>query len=266
MHVAPARVFRTYLVGACVVSALGATAGAQSTVNSAFGSRNLGGSFSGGGGTFGGTPSGGALGLGGAAGGSVAGLTTRGDTSAGAVTGSERFLRNNRQAGQFVGADSSDASNAFSQMAAYSMMSQMARQAGTSNPNRNSGTSSGSAPKARVQTTLGFLPPMLRDDRVSATLQQRLAKSSWIEKRGPIRVWMEGRTAVLSGTVATEHDRALAEQVARLEAGVGAVRNDLTTPLPASSPAFETPSPSSPPADLPAPQAPSAPQVQPPRN
>lgn len=46
--------------------------------------------------------------------------------------------------------------------------------------------------------------------------------------RLPIKVEMEGRTAVLKGTVESDHDRGLAERLAMLEPGISDVRNELT--------------------------------------
>lgn len=247
-----------YLAGALLVSAA-SDLHAQSSVNGAFGSRNLGGAFSSGGSPFGGSGVGGAAGgMGGfgGMGGTVAGATQRGDTTAGTVTGSERFVRTNRQAGQFVGTDAADAASAFNQMAAFSMMNQAVRN-NTQNPNRNN-SSTAKSPQARVQTTIGFVPPLAAPTRISATLQNRLTKSARIEKRGPILVRMEGRTAVLIGQVATEHDRVLAEQVALLEAGVSAVRNELlaVTPLPRAPDALPQPPEALPPSKVTVPATP----------
>lgn len=182
----------------------------------------------------------GALGAGGV-GGSLAGATTRGDATTGQVTGNERFLRNNRRTGQFVGADTADANNFFSQLSGLAA-TQGAR---GQNNQQNSNNVRLMPTKARVQLTPGFAYSAPGGDRVSTTLQQRLEKSQRIERLGPIAVRLEGRTAVLSGSVATEHDRDLAERVALLEAGVAAVRNELTVGPP-PSPQSELPTPPTP--------------------
>jgi len=44
---------------------------------------------------------------------------------------------------------------------------------------------------------------------------------------GPIEVLLQDRTVFLRGSVATEHDRELAQRLALLEAGVDAVQNQL---------------------------------------
>ncbi|HUT95440.1 MAG TPA: BON domain-containing protein [Thermoguttaceae bacterium] len=65
----------------------------------------------------------------------------------------------------------------------------------------------------------------------------RLEKSSWLRPQSPMEVAIEGGTAILRGVVATEHDRVLAERVAKLEPGVRQVENLLTL-----APASESPS------------------------
>jgi hypothetical protein len=55
-----------------------------------------------------------------------------------------------------------------------------------------------------------------------------LGRVSQIRKLTPIAVSMQGDTVILRGTVATEHDRGLAEDIARLQPGVWNVHNELT--------------------------------------
>src|SRR5436190_4371184 len=82
----------------------------QGATSGSVGARSMGSSFTPSASNFGGSAGArgaaggqgglGALGVGGA-GGSLAGATTRGDASAGQVTGNERFVHNNRRPGQF---------------------------------------------------------------------------------------------------------------------------------------------------------------------
>jgi len=209
--------------------ALGQSAGA-------FGARSIGGSFSPAASNFGGSAAarGGAGARGGVAGtgGSLAGATTRGDTSVGQITGNERFLRNNRQ-GQFVGADASDSNNFFSQLTSGLTANQGLRgQNNNNNGQNNRNNSAAQQVKARVQLSAGFPYAAPSGDAVSAALQRRLEVSPRIERRGPITVRLEGKTAVLSGLVATQHDRELAARVALLEVGVAEVRNELAVAPP----------------------------------
>jgi hypothetical protein len=55
--------------------------------------------------------------------------------------------------------------------------------------------------------------------------------------RSPMEVTVQNETATLRGKVATEHDRLLAEHIARFEPGVRFVKNELTVAKPAPQPA-----------------------------
>ena len=83
--------------------------------------------------------------------------------------------------------------------------------------------------RAPFRTTMrvGFEPPARDTSSISATLTRRLERSSMLQSRSRLSVEMNGQTAVLRGTVATEHDRELAERVVLLEPGVNRVENQL---------------------------------------
>jgi hypothetical protein len=76
-------------------------------------------------------------------------------------------------------------------------------------------------------TTLGFQPRFEAPARVQANVQQYLARSERLPSRGDIRVEVDGPTVVLRGAVADEHERRLAEALARLTPGVRDLRNEL---------------------------------------
>src|SRR4051794_3982456 len=78
----------------------------------------------------------------------------------------------------------------------------------------------------RVPLRLGFQPPAIAPQRLNA-FSTRLTKIPGLAKVGPVEATLEGRTAVLRGSVATEADRQLAEGLARLEPEVLTVRNEL---------------------------------------
>ena len=78
----------------------------------------------------------------------------------------------------------------------------------------------------RVPMRLGFAPVAIQPQRFS-DFSSRLTKIPGMSQLGPIQASLEGRTAVLRGTVATEGDRQLAEGLAMLEPEVLAVRNEL---------------------------------------
>lgn len=67
---------------------------------------------------------------------------------------------------------------------------------------------------------------------VAVKFESRLKRIPVINKSGAIKVAMEGNTAVLQGTVATDHHRDLAAQLALLEPGISEVRNEITVATP----------------------------------
>ena len=85
----------------------------------------------------------------------------------------------------------------------------------------------GGQQQIRVPIRIGFVPTAVAAPQFSANLTSRLSKTSAFSAAGNINVALEGRTAILRGTVATESDRRLAESLARLEPEVSAVQNEL---------------------------------------
>ena len=161
----------------------------------------------------------------------------------GDVTGNERFMRGNRQPGQFVGSDSSDLTNFLSAMggALGQQQGQRGRRGQTANIN------DGDAPEQAGRTTipfrivLGFTPPAPRPAFTASTMNVRMQRSlvrisaesapsasaTPMTTSPKVTVNIDGRTAVLTGTVASEHARKVAEAMAKLEPGVSEVRNEL---------------------------------------
>ena len=156
--------------------------------------------------------------------------------NAGEITGGERFLRDSRQPGQFVGSDSGDTRNFFGQDNAA-----LGNALGLG-PNRPGGGGlanvrglANAAAQRPFRTTLRvrFRHPDIPVTQVRTKLEgslQRLASSERFV--GRLQMQMEGRTVVLQGVVATDEDRALAERLVALEAGVSAVRNELVVDPP----------------------------------
>ena len=95
----------------------------------------------------------------------------------------------------------------------------------------------------RTVVRVGFEVPALpaRTD-VSSALVARLENSPRIRTESPVSVVMQGRTLVLRGAVASEHDRVLAGLLARLEPGVDQVENQLSVAQPADAPPEPPPS------------------------
>jgi osmotically-inducible protein OsmY len=65
---------------------------------------------------------------------------------------------------------------------------------------------------------------------LQSEVQRVLTRSSSLSPNRAIRVAVEGPAVVLRGTVASEHDRRLAEALVRLTPGVHEVRNELEVP------------------------------------
>lgn len=147
----------------------------------------------------------------------------------------------NQQGGNrrnFVGADSGDLQNFFSLMGSNGQgqfqagRGQQSGRGGNANQRRGSDGDGGRNERSAVLTRLsvGFDAPSASDrTSVAATRTlERLTREGRLGVTAPIEVESQGATVVLRGTVATEHDRNLAEQLVRLEPGVSAVRNELT--------------------------------------
>ena len=136
--------------------------------------------------------------------------------------------------GAFVGADTSDTSNV------RSLQGNNARRATTNNglaqlqnlfsqgmQNINQANQAGSQVQIPVALKLGFVSQPVSPARVQ-NFQTRLTKLPSIHFVGPASVTLEGRTAILRGTVASAEDRELAEALALMEPDVLKVRNELT--------------------------------------
>jgi len=75
--------------------------------------------------------------------------------------------------------------------------------------------------------TIGFNTPSAPPSAISTKISGQLNRSRSIASAGGVNVQIVGKTAVLQGTVASDHDRALAQQLAMLEPGVSQVKNEL---------------------------------------
>ena len=106
----------------------------------------------------------------------------------------------------------------------------------------NAGTNTPTQGTIRTSLRIGFTPAQAATPTViSERFARRLTEMRQIRAVGaPIAVSMSGRTVVLTGAVESEHQRELAERVARLEPGVSEVQNDLTV-IPRSSSPFDLP-------------------------
>jgi hypothetical protein len=89
----------------------------------------------------------------------------------------------------------------------------------------------------RTTLTVGFEGPSVAAPRFNSAVATRLAGLPAIHWRSQNQVEMRGRTAILRGVVASEHDRDLAERVACLEAAVDQVDNQLVVASSSTKPA-----------------------------
>ena len=91
---------------------------------------------------------------------------------------------------------------------------------------------SGAASVATPQWTLAAvgLPATASSSAAAAKVQQQLSHIAQIRKLTPITVTSQGDATVLRGAVASQYDRTLAEDIARLQPGIDLVVNELTVP------------------------------------
>lgn len=177
--------------------------------------------------------------------------------ASGTVSGNERYIRGNRQ-GQFVGAGSEDARlTGVSQAIGAGGPGGQANRMGGRNGNIlgqliqsqfnpqafNMGGQAGRTP-IRIPIRLGFTPNPAPPAKFTAQFATRLGRLPALTTVGPIEVQLEGETVVLRGTVASEGDRQLAEEIALLEPGVSKVKNELQVQE-ADTNAAEPPAPTS---------------------
>ena len=87
------------------------------------------------------------------------------------------------------------------------------------------GAGASSTPRVRVSWSVGFDHPAPGGASFNTMVSQRLIEAPALHWHSPAQVEVQGHTAVLRGVVATDHDRALAERVVRLEAGIDQVQN-----------------------------------------
>lgn len=187
-----------------------------------FGNRSVGGGISAGNRTFGGSGQG------------LSGATTQAQSNVGQVTGSERFVRQNRQPGQFVGSDSGDTSNFIGSLTQglqsgnfQGLRSGLQRQGGSRRRRSPAGFTSRSDRVYKVELNVAFDYPQPTNEELGQRVARHVKSASAIRKLGEIEIRVEERTAILEGTVASAEDRALAEQLVALEAGISRVENRL---------------------------------------
>ncbi len=174
-------------------------------------------------------------------GGSGGGLVGVGEV--GTVDSSDRFRRENRQPGAFVGTSAADVQNFLGAVQAGENARRGSGMAGLragqgarrGDPNRNQGARGSGrrgrrAADLRISLHAAFDYPKTPAAQMSLAMTRRLGKSLAVLSGSDLDVEIRDGTATLRGVVATDHDRRVAERMVRLEPGVWRVKNDLTVP------------------------------------
>lgn len=208
MHYLPKQLVLVAVIGLVWAGATGIALGQTSGLSS-FGSRTLGGS-TGGGQT-----------------GTAANQFDQNQQNAAQITGNERFVRDARDAGQFVGADSGDTENFFSQQNNVNARGLNLTAGRDTNNRGNNNVSQQRIFRRRLHVNFAYTPRLTTG--IHEALTERIARVtvSSINLPATVQATMEDTTVVLQGTVATEEQKLLSERLARLESGVWAVRNEL---------------------------------------
>lgn len=180
------------------------------------------------------------------------GMNSMGLGNVGQLDSSDRFVRGNRQAGAFVGANTSTQTGFVGDI-------QAGQNQGMQGYNQDFGLNSGQymgnartsyrTNRANQQSDFGqggyggqynrnqtripiirhvaFEYPKPSGANFSSALTQRLQEALGFRSLAPLEVAVQGGIVVLQGRVATAHDRELAALLVRLEPGVDKVQNDL---------------------------------------
>jgi osmotically-inducible protein OsmY len=93
----------------------------------------------------------------------------------------------------------------------------------------------------RPKLTVAFDLPAMSGQTVSSAVAQRLKTVPGLQATSPLAVSVEGRIATLRGEVASERDRALAQQLVLFEPGIDEVHNLLTVKPPRAAPSATAP-------------------------
>lgn len=165
-------------------------------------------------------------------------------STTGSLTGSERFLRENRQGAAFIGTTPGVAgfigaiqSQGAAAPVTNNLNANRAQIAPTLlNPPRSPARKNG---PYEVRLQPGFQSAGAQANLSSSSLQELIRQIDRGDRFARTQATLSDRTVVLTGTVTDSHDRELLESFLRLEPGVEEVRNDLVVappPAPTSSP------------------------------
>ena len=159
-------------------------------------------------------------------------LTARVDALGRGTSGSNIVMSNT----DVIGGQATNGGNQFANL--FSQIGRQLNQGGNFNQQGGRNTA---RPALRIPLRLGFAPKPISTPVFAAKFEERISKLSGLSSVSPIRITMDGSTAVLTGVVATEQDRQLAEGVAMLEPLVENVRNELTVQEQSASDSLSAP-------------------------
>ncbi|MFN6207475.1 MAG: BON domain-containing protein [Planctomycetota bacterium] len=150
------------------------------------------------------------------------------------VQGNERFIRGNRRASDFVGADNREAQGFVGQVNAANLnAAQVPTTLGTQRRPNQAPQINRPAQRHRPNTLhyppleLGFQPEPEAVQQLAASAAERIAQSLDERFGSRIEVSVEERTAILRGEVDSADASRLAALMAGFEPGISTVRNEL---------------------------------------
>ena len=170
----------------------------------------------------------------------MTGSTAMGQTTAGARAGQSGAFGQSSQSGGMSGMGGMSSANRFGGMSGMMGMG-MGRNmmmGGNMSGMQQQGNTTG---RVRTRLRLGFSSPTRSAGMVSTRFTSVVNRV--LERPdlggGQVTVTLEGDIAVLRGTVASDHTRSVLENLAMLEPGIGAVRNELTVNPDVPTPSIE---------------------------
>lgn len=167
----------------------------------------------------------------------------------GQISGNERYLRENRSAADFVGADSREsrrfvggqATEVSAEDIQSAITEPLVRLGATVNVNRPLAPQvPRSTEMYRPRLSIGFNFTRQTPQDTSLAARNQLRTSHAIHSTAAIEVSIAGRTATVRGAVASEHERKLAELLLLFEPGISEVTNELEVKPPDPRPAAES--------------------------
>lgn len=173
----------------------------------------------------------------------MTGSTTMGSTTAGARAGQSGAFGQSSQSGGMGGMSGMGGMGGTNRFGGMSGMMGMGMgrnmmMSGNMSGMQQSGQTTG---RVRTRLRLGFTNPASARGSVSTRFTSVVNRV--LEREdvggGQVTVTLEGDTAVLRGIVPSDHTRSVLENLAMLEPGIGAVRNELTVDPDVPTPSIE---------------------------